>query len=144
MPLGRTTAKGHRLTLFPVATARRRAAEASEGAEAGGAVAAAPKESTDWHQIVAWGQLARVCEDNLHVGQQVYVEGTVHHHSYSIEVNGEKSWRKISEVYTDQVRFLGGARRERGDVAEVLPVMEEGVGEAVSFPAPADPRAEVA
>ena len=33
------------------------------------------KEETDWFNIVAWRQLAEICERYLHKGSKVYIEG---------------------------------------------------------------------
>ena len=33
------------------------------------------RERTEWHRIEAWRRLAEICEDYLHKGSQVYVEG---------------------------------------------------------------------
>ncbi len=35
------------------------------------------KENTEWHRIVAWDRLAEICDQFLHKGSMVYVEGKI-------------------------------------------------------------------
>jgi len=34
-------------------------------------------ERTEWHNIVAWARLAEICNQYLHKGKQVYIEGRI-------------------------------------------------------------------
>jgi single-strand DNA-binding protein len=54
------------------------------------------KEETEWFNIVAWRQLAEICEKYLHKGSKVYIEGRLTQRKYtdksgiertSVEVN---------------------------------------------------------
>lgn len=64
------------------------------------------KETTDWHNIVAWRGLANIAEKYLHKGDQIYVEGRLKTRSW--ESNGQT--RYVTEVIADQFTMLG--RRE--------------------------------
>jgi len=41
------------------------------------------KEETDWFNIVAWRQLAEICERYLHKGSKVYIEGRLTQRKYT-------------------------------------------------------------
>src|SRR2546427_8967361 len=41
------------------------------------------KEETEWFNIVAWRQLAEICERYLHKGSKVYVEGRLSQRKYT-------------------------------------------------------------
>ena len=40
------------------------------------------KEATEWFNVVAWGNLAEICNQYLHKGSQVYVEGRLQTRSW--------------------------------------------------------------
>ena len=63
---------------------------------------------TEWHNIVAWRQLAEICGKFLHKGKQIYVEGKIQNRSYD-DRDGNK--RYISEVVINEMQMLGS----RGD-----------------------------
>ena len=63
------------------------------------------QEKTEWHNIVAWRQLAEICGKYLHKGKQVYIEGRLQHRSYD-DRDGNK--RYITEIVADQMQMLGG------------------------------------
>ncbi len=63
------------------------------------------QEKTEWHNIVAWRQLAEICGKYLHKGKQVYIEGKIQTRSYD-DRDGNK--RYITEIVADQMQMLGG------------------------------------
>jgi len=69
------------------------------------------QEKTEWHNIVAWRQLAEICGKYLHKGKQVYIEGKIQNRSYD-DRDGNK--RYISEVVVDQMQMLGGRDDSQG------------------------------
>ncbi|MDF1543785.1 MAG: single-stranded DNA-binding protein [bacterium] len=79
------------------------------------------KESTVWHNIVAWGRQAEVMKEYLSKGQQVYVEGRISNRSYD-DKEGNKKY--ISEVVVQNFTFIeprgssagSGASSGSGDV----------------------------
>jgi single-strand DNA-binding protein len=63
------------------------------------------QEKTEWHNVVAWRQLAEICGKYLHKGKQVYIEGKIQYRTYD-DRDGNK--RYITEVVADQMQMLGG------------------------------------
>lgn len=69
------------------------------------------QEKTEWHNIVAWRQLAEICGKYLHKGKQIYIEGRIQTRSYD-DRDGNK--RYITEIVADQMQMLGRAGDEGG------------------------------
>jgi single-strand DNA-binding protein len=69
------------------------------------------QEKTEWHNIVAWRQLAEICGKYLHKGKQVYIEGRIQTRSYD-DRDGNK--RYVTEIVADQMQMLGRAGEEGG------------------------------
>ena len=63
------------------------------------------KEKTEFINIVAWRQLAEICEKYLTKGKQVYIEGKIQTRSYE-DKDGNK--RYITEIVADKMQMLGG------------------------------------
>ena len=59
---------------------------------------------TEWHNIVAWRQLAEICGKFLHKGRQVYIEGRIQTRSYD-DRDGNK--RYITEIVAENMQMLG-------------------------------------
>jgi len=71
-------------------------------------------KQTEWHNIVAWRQLAEICGKFLHKGKQVYIEGRIQTRSYD-DRDGNK--RYITEIVADQMQMLDS----RGGSADFTP-----------------------
>ena len=69
------------------------------------------QEKTEWHNIVAWRQLAEICGKYLHKGKQVYIEGRIQTRSYD-DRDGNK--RYITEIVADQMQMLGSRDDNQG------------------------------
>jgi len=61
-------------------------------------------KNTEWHNIVAWRQLAELAEKYIHKGSQIYIEGKITNRQYD-DKEGNK--RYISEIVADNIRLLG-------------------------------------
>jgi len=61
-------------------------------------------KNTEWHNIVAWRQLAELAEKYIRKGSQIYVEGKITNRQYD-DKEGNK--RYISEIVADNIRLLG-------------------------------------
>jgi single-strand DNA-binding protein len=61
-------------------------------------------ERTEWHNIVAWRGLAKLAENYIKKGSQLYVEGKIRTRSYD-DSNGIK--RYITEIVADVINFVG-------------------------------------
>lgn len=69
-------------------------------------------DRTEWHNIVCWRGLAKVAEQFIKKGVQVYIEGKIRSRTYD-DANGVK--RYVNEIYADNLELLGSRRREEGD-----------------------------
>jgi len=108
-PETRFTPKGDKVSNFSVAVSRRW--KNSEGEL---------KEVTDWFNVEAWGRLGEICQEYLHKGSRVYLEGRLKTDRY--EQEGET--RYITRVVANQMIMLDrrGADEplESGDEEEVF------------------------
>lgn len=71
-------------------------------------------DKTEWHNVVAWRQLAEICGKFLHKGKQVYIEGKLQTRSYD-DRDGNK--RYTTEIVADQMQMLGRAGEENNGQA---------------------------
>ncbi len=90
----RTTTSGQSVLSFGVATNERWKDKAS----------GEMKERTEFHNVVAWGELAVAIQANVKKGQRVYCCGRVQTRSFETQA-GQK--RYTTEVIADQVSMLG-------------------------------------
>jgi len=60
--------------------------------------------STEWHNIVAWRQLAELAEKYIKKGRQLYVEGRITTRSWE-DKEGNK--RYTTEIVANSIQFLG-------------------------------------
>ncbi|WP_305044412.1 single-stranded DNA-binding protein [Geoalkalibacter sp.] len=72
------------------------------------------QDKTEWHNIVAWRQLAEICGKYLHKGKQVYIEGKIQTRKYQDRDGND---RYITEIVADQMQMLGGRGEEGGGYA---------------------------
>jgi single-strand DNA-binding protein len=61
------------------------------------------KEETEWFNIVAWRQLAEVCDKYLHKGSKVYIEGRVQQRKYT---DREGAQRTAFDVVASDMQML--------------------------------------
>lgn len=66
-------------------------------------------DRTEWHNIVCWRGLAKVAEQFVRKGTQVYIEGKIRSRTYD-DANGVK--RYVNEIYADNLELLGSRRRD--------------------------------
>ena len=64
------------------------------------------EERTEWHRIVAWRGLAKICGEFLNKGKLVYVEGRLRTRSWE-DRDGNK--RTTTEIEATDMKMLGGA-----------------------------------
>lgn len=60
-------------------------------------------ERTEWHNIVAWRGLAKLAENYIRKGSQLYIEGKIQTRTW--EKDGIK--RYTTEIYADTIQLLG-------------------------------------
>jgi single-strand DNA-binding protein len=62
-----------------------------------------PREETEWFRVVAWQKLAEVCNEYLHKGGRVYVEGRLRTREWQGQDGGSQ---KTMEVIASEVILL--------------------------------------
>ena len=72
------------------------------------------RENTEWHNIVAWGQPADVCERFVRKGTQLYIEGRLRTRKYTDAQGVEKY---TTEINVDTLQLLGRRDNEAGGYA---------------------------
>jgi single-strand DNA-binding protein len=101
------------------------------------------KSVTEYHNIVSWSKLAEICQQLLHKGDKVYVEGRLQTREWKTQEGDDK---RITEVVIDNMillhsanRATDGARDNRSPAEEVVenkvvekPVVEDQVVEKSS------------
>jgi len=99
----RQTSTGRPVCSFGIATNRRWNDQAGER-----------QEQVEFHDVVAWGKLAEICEKILYKGRKAYVEGRLQTRSWEGQ-DGVK--RNKTEIVADNVIAVG-APREGGPSSE--------------------------
>jgi len=61
------------------------------------------QEQTEWHRIVVWGRLAEICNQYLHKGSKVYIEGKLQTRGWEGQ-DGQK--RYTTEVVARDMQML--------------------------------------
>lgn len=74
------------------------------------------RDQTDFFDVVVWGTLAENCARYLKKGRSVNVVGDLQTRTYE-DRNGQK--RKVTEIYADEVEFLGGGSAQKEDMEPV-------------------------
>jgi|SRR5579859_827818 len=90
-PTMRYTASGTAVTSFTLATNRQ--ARAADGGTT---------EEVEWHSIVVWDKLAETCNQYLHKGSRIYIEGRLQTRSW--EQDGSK--RSKTEIVASEMIML--------------------------------------
>ena len=60
-------------------------------------------EETQWHNLIAWGKVAELCEQYLHKGSEIAIEGKLMHRDYN-DTNGVK--RYITEIQINELLLM--------------------------------------
>ncbi len=101
-PEVRTTPSGQQVATLSLATSR--GYKDREGNK---------REETEWHRVIAWGQLAELAQRYLAKGRKVYIEGRLQTRSWDDTQTGQKKY--TTEIIADQLTFLdsgsGGERQ---------------------------------
>ncbi len=90
-PETRITPRGSKVASFSLAVDRRWKDTKGE-----------QKKSTDWFQVEVWGKLGEICQQYLHKGQLVFIEGRLKTDRYEHE--GET--RYFTRVIASQMQIL--------------------------------------
>ena len=92
-PEVRHTGSGTAVANFSIATSERRKSQSGEW-----------EEHTEWHDIVAFGKLADICQKYLNKGKQIYIEGRLQTRKWQ---DKEGQQRRKTEVVADEMLMLG-------------------------------------
>lgn len=84
------------------------------------------QERTEWHRVVAWGRLAEICQQYLHKGSLIYVEGPLQTRQWE-DNQGQK--RYTTEIKALQMTMLDSRQSNQG----------QGMGAPAAQPAVAQP-----
>jgi single-strand DNA-binding protein len=103
-PQSRFTAKGSKVCQFTLAVNRRWRSDSEI------------REATDWFNLEAWGRLGEICQEYLHKGSLVFIEGRLQTDRYE----HEGQTRYFTRVIVQQMQMLD--RRE----VEEEPALESG------------------
>ena len=68
------------------------------------------EERTEWHRIVAWRGLAKICGEYLSKGKLVYIEGRLRTRSWE-DKEGHK--RSTTEIEATEMKMLGGMGEQK-------------------------------
>lgn len=74
------------------------------------------QKNTEWHNIVAWRNLAQLAEKFIHKGSQIYVEGRLKSRTYTDKDNQQ---RTIVEILADKIQLLGKKESEENNNSSV-------------------------
>lgn len=66
------------------------------------------KESTQWHNIVAWQKLAEICSKHLGKGSQVAVTGRLEYRAWE---NKQGQKQVSAEIIAENIEFLGSPQQ---------------------------------
>ena len=91
-PEMRYTPNGSPVTSFRIATTRTYTSADGER-----------QQDTEWFTVVAWNQLAELCNQYLSKGRRAYVDGRLHSNSWE-GPDGQTRFR--NEIIADRVLFL--------------------------------------
>ncbi|MCL7454206.1 MAG: single-stranded DNA-binding protein [Anaerolineae bacterium] len=100
-PEMRYTPDGQAVTSFSLAATRTRASVDGDR-----------RDTTEWFNIVCWGNLAEICNQYLSKGRRVYVEGELRTRGWE-QPDGRKHFR--TELVANEMIMLGPRPRFRSD-----------------------------
>jgi len=104
-PEMRYTPSGRPVTTFSVAVSR--SWNTADGER---------RSETEWFNIVSWGNLAEICKQYLHKGQQVYIEGRLQTRRWE-DKEGQKHTNV--EVVANEMMMLGDRKDYNKDSQEL-------------------------
>jgi len=69
-------------------------------------------ERTAWHTVVAWSRLAEICNEYLHKGSQVYIEGSLPTRSWE---DRDGNTKYTTEIKAREMMILSGRDTPGGE-----------------------------
>lgn len=123
-PEVRTTPSGQSVASLGVATSRTWTNQAG-----------VKQEETEFHSVVAWGRLAEICQQYMHKGMRVYVEGRIKTRSWDDQA-GNKKFR--TEIIAEGLIMLDRAPAGGGVGTQSIASRPENASPAPANDLPAD------
>ena len=80
-------------------------------------------EKTEWHNIVAYGAMAKIVDKFLRKGNQVFIEGKMRTRSYDDKGGGAK--RYVTEIWCDRIVLLNQKAVSNTPVGASTPVQDD-------------------
>ncbi len=74
------------------------------------------KEEVCFITVVVWNKMAETCNQYLHKGSPIFVEGRVQSRSWEDAASGKT--RSVIEVRAERVQFLGQAPKATAEISE--------------------------
>ena len=74
------------------------------------------RERTEWHNIVAWEGVAKVCDQYLRKGRQVYIEGKIQTRKWKDNKGND---RRSTEIVANNIIMLG-PKEEQPSLEEAI------------------------
>jgi len=105
-PEMRTTPSGRPVTSFSLATTR--SWHTTDGER---------HEETEWFHVVAWGSLAEICQQHLHKGQRVFIEGRLQGRRWE-DAEGQK--HQSVEIVAREMIMLGDQHGVSGALSSAV------------------------
>ena len=102
----RTTPSGRPVTSFSLATTR--SWHTTDGER---------HEETEWFHVVAWGTLAEICQQHLHKGQRVFIEGRLQGRRWE-DAEGQK--HQSVEIVAREMIMLGDQHGVSGALSSAV------------------------
>lgn len=90
-------------------------------------------ETTEFHNIVAWGKLAELCSQLLSKGQKVFIQGRLSTRDWIDEASGKKMYR--TEIVAEDMIVLSPPKVAVSEAVKVKR-QEEGKKESVTVETP--------
>ena len=72
------------------------------------------QERTEWHRVVAWGRLAEICQQYLHKGSLIYVEGPLQTRSWEDNQGQKRYTTEIKALQMTMLDSRGGGQQNQG------------------------------
>lgn len=125
----RTTPSGQSVCSFSVATNRFYKDQSGQR-----------QQAAEFHNIVAWGRLAEICQQYLKKGSLVFIEGRIQTRSWQDQNSGQKRYRTEIVAETMQLgpRFGGGGSAAPGASGEAMQTAPPEPVETVQYPGDED------
>lgn len=73
------------------------------------------QEKTEWHRVVAWGRLAEICQQYLHKGSLVYIEGPLQTRQWEDNQGQKKYTTEIKALQMTMLDSKGSGGGNQGN-----------------------------